>query len=247
MNPDSVYKTMDFLQGSGFNLIRLVMAREYDKGVSPSKRLTNLLPDARSVILCGFAGRGFWETLKGFLRENPEFKDMREDWIDDYTFFRFMSVARTLDEEGVNYRMVFPFGSVGSSVDFLRLGEMGGVGVRSLLGILIHPEYGSWISLRGAIVTDLEFREYDTPISYFNPCPTCSKPCISVCPAGTVSKNGWDYRACMGFRLRDDTCRDNCSSRRACPYGKGHEYSEEQLSYHHRFVLKRVREYRDRF
>jgi len=242
MNPDLVYKrVIDLFHASGFNLIRRIMVSEYDRQVPPNKRATNLLPDAKSAILCGFAGRGFWGTLKGFLKENPEFKNTREDWMDEYTLFRFMSVARTLEDEKVNYQMAFPFGSAGLVVDFSKLGELGGVGVKSLLGILIHPEYGSWISLRGAIITDLEFSEYDNPLPYFNPCPPCSKPCISACPASTISENGWDYHACMGFRLRDDTCRDNCASRRACPYGKEHEYSYEQLAYHHRFVLKSVK------
>jgi epoxyqueuosine reductase QueG len=201
------------------------------------------MPDAKSVILVGFAGRGFWEMLQGFLKENPEFRGTREDWIDDYTLFQFMSASQIFEDENVNYEMTFPFGSGGLSIDFSKLGELGGVGVKSLMGILIHPEYGLWISLRGAIVTDLEFAHYDEPLSSFNPCPECSKPCISACPANTVSENGWDYTACMKFRLSDDTCRDNCASRRACPYGKEHQYSEEQLAHHHRFVLRSIRKY----
>jgi epoxyqueuosine reductase len=244
MKSDFLYSSLrNLFYTSGFNVVRRIRASEYDNQVTLNKRVSNLMLNAKSVILVGFAGRKFWEMLQGFLKENPEFRDTREDWIDDYTILRFMHAATILEDKKANYEMAFPFGSGGFSLDFSKLGELGGVGVRSLMGILIHPEYGLWISLRGTIITDLEFNQYDEPLSYFNPCPHCSKPCISACPANTVSENGWDYTTCMKFRLSDNTCRDNCASRRACPFGKEHQYSEEQLAHHHKFVLRSVRKY----
>ncbi|MER3445696.1 MAG: hypothetical protein C4291_02160 [Candidatus Dadabacteria bacterium] len=243
MESDFLYNRLkNLFHDSGFNLLHRIKASEYDNQISLSRRASNIMPNAKSVILVGFAGRGFWEILQGFLKENPQFRETREDWIDEYTVLRFMSASRILDDAGVDYAIAFPFVSAGLALDFSKLGELGGVGARSLMGILIHPEYGLWISLRGAIITDLEFSQYNEPLS-FDPCPHCSKPCISACPANTVSEDGWDYNACMKFRLSDDTCRDNCASRRACPYGKEHQYSEEQLAHHHRFVLKSVKKY----
>lgn len=242
MKSDFLYKRLENLfYNLGFNLICRIRASEYDRQAPLNRRVSNLMPNAKSIILVGFSGRGFWETLREFLKGNPEFRDTREDWIDEYTLLQFTTTSRILEEEKVTYTMSFPFGSAGFALDFSKLGELGGVGVKSLMGILIHPEYGLWVSLRGAIVTDLEFTHYDKLLSAFNPCPHCSKPCISACPATTVSENGWDYVACMKFRLNDNTCRDNCASRRACPYGREHQYSEEQLAHHHRFVLRNVK------
>jgi epoxyqueuosine reductase len=247
MKSDSLYNRLENLfRNLGFNLVRRVRASEYDQQAPLNRRVSNLMPNAKSIILIGFAGRSFWEMLQGFLKENPKFRDTREDWVDDYTLLQFMSASQILDYEKVNYRMVFPFGSSGHTIDFSKLGALGGVGVKSLMGILINPEYGLWISLRGALVSDLEFSHYDNPLTSFNPCPPCSKPCISACPANTISENGWDYTACMKFRLRDNTCTDNCFSRRACPYGKEHQYTEEQLHHHHDFVLKSVKKYWER-
>ena len=244
MKSDFPHDTLaDLFDSTGFNIICRIKVSEYDLQVPLNRRVTNRLPNARSVILIGFAGRSFWVVLQRFLSENPEFRDTREDRIDDYTLLQFKSASKILDDEKVNYWMAFPFGSSGPTLDFSKLGELGGVGVKSLMGILIHPEYGLWVSLRGAIITDLEFSQYDEPLPSFNPCPHCHKPCISVCPASTVSENGWDYNACMKFRISTDTCRNNCASRRACPYGNEHQYSEEQLSHHHKFVLKSVKEY----
>ncbi len=247
MKPSFIYnKLADLFNNSGFNILRRIKVSEYDQRVPLSRRVTNLLTNAKSLILVGFAGRKFWEILQGFLKVNPEFRDTREDWIDDYTVLRFMSAANILEDEKVDYRMVFPSGSASLALDFSKLGEVGGVGAKSLMDILIHPEYGLWISLRGAIITNIEFAQYNEPLYSFNPCPECSKPCISACPTNTVSENGWDCNSCMRFRLSNDTCRDNCASRRACPYGKEHQYSNEQLAYHHKFVLKSVREYRNK-
>src|ERR1700740_1488965 len=154
MKPDFLYnRLVDFFNRSGFNIVCRTRANEYDLQVPSNRRVTNLLPNAKSVILIGFAGRNFWETLQRFFRENPEFRDTREDWIDDYTLLWFMSAAQILEDEKVTHKMAFPFGSGELSLDFSRLGELGGVGVKSLMGILIHPEYGLWVSLRGAIIT----------------------------------------------------------------------------------------------
>jgi epoxyqueuosine reductase QueG len=212
--------------------------------VPSNKWATNIMQDAKSVILVGFGGREFWNTLQDFLKRNPEFKSTREDLIDDYTVLKFMSAARILDQENINYFMVFPFGSGYLSLDFSKLGELGGIGSKSILGILIHPEYGPWISMRGAIVTDLQLSQYNEPLYSFNPCPICSKPCISACPANTVSENGLNHIACMNFRLSDEICNSRCASRLACPYGIEHQYSREQQGYHHKFVLRNFTRYR---
>jgi epoxyqueuosine reductase QueG len=244
MKPDSLYNRLkDIFHDSGFNLITRVKVSDYDRQVLPDRRATTIFPNAKSIVLAGFAGRNFWGVLQNFLRENPEFRDTREGWIDDYTLLKFKLAAKILEDEKADYKMTFPFGLGAFALDFLKLAQLGGVGVHSLLGVLIHPEYGSWISLRGAVITDLEFARYNSPLSSFNPCPACSKPCISACPANTISEKGWDWEACMNFRLSDNTCDTNCASRRACPYGKEHQYSEEQFAYHHKFVLKSAREY----
>jgi hypothetical protein len=169
---------------------------------------------------------------------------MRENLIDEYTRSIFGKITPVLGvSEGTRYKTVFPFGENALDLDFITLGILGGVGVPSLLGILLNPEYGTWISLRGAIITAIEFEMYDEPLGDFDPCPTCGKPCITECPAHTISDRGWDWEACMRFRLGSDTCSAKCASRLACPYGKEHAYGEEQITHHHKFVLKSAKEY----
>src|SRR5262249_21222524 len=49
-------------------------------------------------------------------------------------------------------RVVFPFELHPLAVSFVHLAECAGLGRRSLLGVLVHPEYGPWMALRAAIL-----------------------------------------------------------------------------------------------
>jgi epoxyqueuosine reductase len=245
MKSHEIYEELRrYLEDAGFNLLVKIKSSEYDAEAAGKKSSSDFLEDAKSIILSGFAGNGFWKAFKRFLDNNPGFKEKHENPIDSYSRLIFGRLPEILQaEDGIRYELVFPFGDAATDMDFVKLGMLGGVGVPSLLGILLNPKYGTWISMRGALVTDIEFGEYDKPLSSFDPCSGCYKPCITSCPARTLSENGWDWQACMRFRMSDDTCSEKCSSRIACPYGKEHAYSAEQIEHHHAFVLKSVREY----
>lgn len=244
MSRDGIFENIrDHLDEAGFNITIKIRSHDYDEAVT-RKKSGEFVHGARSIILTGFGGRGFWEVFDRYLDRNPGFKREHENPIDDYTRAVFGGLTTALETPaGAGYRTVFPFGKEALDLDFVRLGVLGGVGVPSLLGLLLNPVYGTWISLRGAVITDIEFDAYDTPIEGFDPCPPCDKPCITACPAHTVSESGWDWEACMRHRIRTDICSDKCASRLACPYGKEHAYSADQIAHHHKFVLKSVKEY----
>ncbi|MEE9253076.1 MAG: hypothetical protein V3U74_06995 [Thermodesulfobacteriota bacterium] len=228
---------------AGFNIIRRINASRYDAEVPPERRTGRITKNARTVLLAGFAGKEFWAVLNDFIKDNPEFYGSTEDIIDDYTVLQFKKVGELLYSSGVEFETVFPFGPSYMALDFVKLGALGGVGVPSLLGVLINPVYGPWISLRGAILTDIELDAYDAPLDDFDPCPACSKPCIDACPAKTISHEGWDYRACLDYRHNSEDCGSSCASRRACPYGAEHQYGEQQLTHHQGFALQSYRRY----
>ena len=142
MKPDLIYDHIERLLNSyGFNIVTKVKAVAYKKQIKTSRKLDGLLKDAESIILVGFAGKEFWEILQIYLEENPGFKIRSEDWIDEYTKLRFRSVAGFLDENKSKYDMVFPFGPTAFQLDFMKLGKLAGVGVDSLLGVLINLAY----------------------------------------------------------------------------------------------------------
>ena len=244
MNSNEVFEGLRNSFGeAGFNLVVKIKSGEYD--IASNKGNSHgFVKGAKSIILAGFAGGAFWTVFNRFLDNNPGFREKHEDLIDNYSKLIFSRISAILDEEkGIFHKTVFPFGEDALAIDFLKLAMLGGVGVPSILGILINPEYGTWISLRGAIITNLEFDDYDLPLEWFDPCPSCPKPCITACPANTVSDKGWDWESCMKFRISFDTCSQKCASRIACPYGQKHMYMEDQIAYHHKFVIKSVKEY----
>ena len=231
----------ELLSESGFNIFLKIKASDYDGSVAPDRKVGALMSDAKSIILVGFGGSSFWKIFSAYLGRNPDFREKHTDLIDTYTVLNMARAGEALGAAGVRYALAYPFGENALGLDFVALGRLGGAGVGSLLGILINPVFGTWMSLRAAIITDAEFAEYDGPLEGFNPCPSCDKPCITACPAHTVSESGWDWKACMEWRLDTDVCSERCASRVACPWGSRERYSAEQMAYHHSFVLKSVR------
>lgn len=240
-------KTRAFLAEAGFNIFSKVRASDYDNIAAPERASRALLPEAKSIVLVGFGGNSFWNAFKSFLAANPEFVSADENVIDSYTILKLRRVSEIFNEAGdINHAAAYPFGARALDIDFLKLGRLGGIGAPSILGLLINPVYGTWISLRAAVITDYEFPEYDSQLDDFDPCPSCSKPCIPACPAHTVSEAGWDWESCMKWRLSTDVCSDKCASRIACPWGRDVRYSDDQIAHHHGFVLKSARKYFER-
>ncbi len=231
----------DYCAVWGFNIFKTISTDLYDGHVHSAKKIKQRYPSARSIILIGFAGNEYWDVLKNYMHENPEFAEDDPDPIDNYTRVVLTGISNLLLSSEHTHDVVFPFGEDSRALDFIALGELCGVGVRSMLGILLHPEYGTWISLRAAIMLEDELSIYDEPLYKFNPCVPCEKPCVVSCPASVISaEQGWDWEACMDYRLETDTCSTHCASRRACPYGSEHQYSEAEQLYHHRRVIENV-------
>lgn len=244
MNPEAILGEIKGIsEDSGFNIFNTVKRSEYDNRVPVEKSVLSNFPETKSITLIGFGGNKFWEIFQNFLTKNPGFKEKGADLIDNYTIMVFEEISCVLEENGIKHTSVFPFGSNAMALDFVKLGQISGAGVPSLLGLLLNPVYGPWLSLRGALLSEIETVSYDSELKDFAPCPNCDKPCITACPVSTISEKGWDWESCMRYRLAESTCSVNCASRRACPYGKETQYSEEQLAYHHGFVLRSVRDY----
>ena len=113
----------------------------------------------------------------------------------------------------------------------------------SPLGMLIHPEFGLWHGYRGAIVLDdlalgrQGDRVPDSPPLVSHPCDGCAEtPCLSACPVGAFTNNGFAAADCRSFletETGQDSCMDSgCRARDACPVGQRHRYSDDQIRMH---------------
>ncbi len=107
----------------------------------------------------------------------------------------------------------------------------------SPLGILIHPQYGLWVALRAALVFEEPIDPPATPVRN-HPCDSCvEKPCLSTCPVGAFSGDGYDVTRCRSHLASgqgDDCLQGGCLARRACPVGGEYAYNASQQTFHMR-------------
>ncbi len=217
------------LDAAGLGLRGAIEIARYDEAVPGAWRSAAILPHARTAIVVASGGRSLWDA---FARA-PEF-GAATDPLDAYTRriteaataqlepqvsrserkFRAASRrrAKTIGPASEGHRRggaraLFAFERWGGVyADFVVLGRLAGLGAPSRLGLLLHPLYGPWTSLRAVVLTSGEW-DPGPPLA-FDPCPRCAAPC-ALAPS---------YAA----------------ARRACVIGPEHIYSEAALAHHAR-------------
>jgi len=225
---DAVARVAAIVRPFGLNLVGAAAVAAYDALVPPAYRLG---PAAgRTAIVVGHGGGGFWAAYRARAAEDPALAG-RAHPLDDFTAW---IVEDRLAPAMPGATAVLPFRPRTPPVSFVHLAEAAGLGRRSLLGVLIHPEFGPWIALRGALLVDAVARA-PRPAAGFDPCAVCrERPCVAVCPAAAVTAAGWDPGRCIDHRLAHDAdCRISCGARDACVYGRAHRYSPDALAHHH--------------
>lgn len=80
-------------------------------------------------------------------------------------------------------------------ISYKKAAVLAGLGAFGKSQLLIHPEWGPWVWLRG-VVTDARLAR-DAPIP-FSPCDGC-RLCVEACPAGALSESGFDRESCERF------------------------------------------------
>lgn len=109
-----------------------------------------------------------------------------------------------------------------------RLAEIAGLAHLSPAHLSIHPTYGPWLALRAAVVLDVDGPEVDAA-SMTPPCGACETACLPV-------------QRRLSERPGEGSPRDWVAVRDACPTGRAHRYSEDQIDYHYGKDLAALRE-----
>ena len=218
----------------GFDLVGVTTPAAYDALVPPSHRLgsTRL---ARSIVVIGNGGGAFWSAYRRHCAAEPAYA-ARAHPLDAFTTTVMETHALpAIAHLGAAPVVRFPFDVAAPALSFVHLAEAAGLGCRSLLGVLVHPEYGPWMALRAALLVDADL-EATRPAAGFDPCPTCvDRPCITACPADAITPaEGWNVPRCVDFRTTAETnpCETRCHARVACVYGRHHRYPDDALAYH---------------
>ncbi len=183
-----------------------------------------------TVVLLGFAGGLGWPAFAAA----PEARDGAPHPLDRWS-------RRVIGVLAANLRgaALYPFGGPPFH-PFQRWARRAEPVHPSPLGVLIHPEWGLWHSYRGAIALT-ERLALPPREERASPCETCAaRPCLSACPVGAFTAEGYDVTACAGHvavPAGAECLADGCAARRACPVGRTHRYGAEQAGFHMRAFL----------
>jgi len=153
-----------------------------------TKRTTEIMPDARSVVVIGIH---LWDDmLELAIRKG-------EGWVYPGYFklpIPTRAVIHHLEMKG--YKAVSP-----SSLSYKRLAQLAGFGNYGKNALIVNPTLGPWIRL-APVLTNAEMAA-DTPFED-DLCGDCEE-CVKACPVGALSPYKVDPARCLvGIHLLSD-------------------------------------------
>jgi hypothetical protein len=214
------------LAAAGFNAVGALAAADYDARVPDAWKLCAVAPRARGVLVVGHGGRALWPRFTA----SPEARDGAADPLDRYTG---RAVAEAANDLGTGSGWaLYSEQRDGRYAPLVALAQAAGLGSPGRVGVLLHPVYGPWLSLRALLYTPQRLASAE--LEPFDPCTGCPAPCASACHGRVISERGFDGGRCHATRLARADCELRCDARLACPVGRQHAYPPEQIAHHYR-------------
>lgn len=210
----SLAATRAALAAAGLDLAAPLPASDYDACVPAEWRSE---PGCRSVLVVGNAGPALWRR---FAAARPGGRE---------PFDRFVEAALERCAPGAFATYTERRG--GRPLPLVALAERAGLGVRGRIGVLIHPVYGPWTSLRAVVYSEEDATP--EPLVGFDPCTGCPAPCVDACRGGVIG-HGFDGEGCFRTKLLERGCRVACDARAACVVGPEHAFPPEAVAHHSR-------------
>lgn len=213
------------------NLWGVLRLDDVDPALCRGRKVAERDCDAQSVIVVGAGGSEIWRRMhdeSGIARGLPARVAARS--FDAWSRRVLEREVEMLQRAGFSAKAIFPFDP--DPVCFQQMAEAAGLVVASpVVGLLLHPEFGPNVSMRGAIVVKEEL-EASGELE-FDPCSACAAPCLEACPVGAYPEPGRAQPERCAAQRHSGGCADSCSVRRACPRG-----AEHRLDPDHEFALQ---------
>ncbi len=217
------------LEAVGLNVAGVLGRGAYDACVPRAWQAERILPSTACVFVIGSGGSAFYHNARTLRRGSPH-------PLDETCETRVTAAARELGDAGFESCALFYWQRRGEGhgefADFVGLARAAALGAPSLIGLLLHPRYGSWFGIRALLLTERPLpsrNELPAPRDF---CATCAAPCIVACPADAVGRDAYDVKRCSESRHSDARCARRCAARLACPVGADFAYDDEALAYH---------------
>lgn len=176
--------------------------------------------NGQTTVLLGPLEPGFW----AYVSNRPEFLMGGEDPLDAWSHWAITALGYVIGAQPV-----FPFGGPPFH-PFISWSLKSGEAWQSPVGLLVHKDAGLLVSYRGALIFD---EVVDLPSPADRPCDTCAdQPCLSACPVGALSKDGYDVPRCKAHIDVDPVCRAGCRVRLSCPVSQTYGRDPAQTAFH---------------
>lgn len=220
------------LDASGLNLAAVLSRERYDAIVPAAWQSRALLPGAVSVFVICSGGASFhWAARRA--------RPVSQHPLDDFCEALVRRAASGLEGAGYATRAVFYWQRRGANdlesgqfADFVGLARAAGLGATSQLGLLLHARFGPWFAIRALLLSECPAPESARTDDAFDPCPSCSAPCIAACRGRAVSREKFSSERCAQTRKESAECAQRCDARLACPLGADYRYDRHALSHH---------------
>ena len=202
----------------------------FNASASEQERLPSFGREQAQAVLVGNTRR-LWSNFKAALaREAVRLDD--DHPLDRYVTERVTSAAAEAAAQldgGVRHQILFGHTMQPRPIAIQKMARAAGLAALSPSHLSVHPLFGPWIALRAVVVFDVEAAPSPRqPVT--EPCASCEQPCLAalktaLAPAGAqplsnipIDGQGWK----KWLAVRD-----------ACPVGRAHRYSDDQITYHY--------------
>ena len=202
--------------GAGIDLAAHTAVGRYNAVVDERFRLPG--SDRATVLVLGNT-RALWPYIDRFVVDAPAPID---DPVDTYVT---RVVRDAITEAGVTPIDVrFDFEPPERRIAIQQLADVAGLAWLSPSHLCVHPIYGPWIALRAAVVLDVDAPIEDGPASAPCDCRRHCGPALETALAAGEPTNQAELRERWRLWL---------AVRDACPVGREHRYTAEQIVYHY--------------
>jgi cyanocobalamin reductase (cyanide-eliminating) / alkylcobalamin dealkylase len=202
-------------RGAGLDLHDTTSVGRYNDEVPADFHLPGA---ATSLVIVIGNSRALWAHLDRFVLQSPE---PLADPVDTYVE-RVVTAAVQGVDGIVDIR--FSHEPPPRRVAIQRLAHVAGLAWLSPSHLCIHPRYGPWIALRAAIVLAQPAPPVLDPLP---PLCDCDVHCLPKLQAALAVSDSADSAAVT------EHWRSWVALRDACPVGRAHRYSDEQIVYHY--------------
>lgn len=207
---------------AGLDLVSPLQVRGYNEVVEAGFRLPDFGRARALAVLIGNT-KAIWRPFLDALGSRPRLLD------DDHPLDTYISQAihDALQPLGDRWELRWAHRSAPRPVAMQRLAHVSGLAHLAPSHLSVHPVYGPWISLRAVVVVDIDGPS-DLAPEPLNPCDNCVANCLARFDQAI---------AAVGPSQTHDTVAEHwrrwLAVRDACPIGRAHRFSDDQIRYHY--------------